>query len=338
MMVPLGVVFVTAGMAPMAAAFNPNEDGKNGKGEAPKEVPALPPDKLEAAVKKHLAGMKADEVQTRDDSEVALKKLGPQAAKLLADAVRKEADAEVKGRILGILALWKAYDAYPELLKTKAEGFVTGLQKATAEDNFGRFPPQWQQQGTEFPQAMEPFWVDTSVVQALEHRDLLDAPQGVRALAERLTSDKLNAKMQKALAAVFAYNECGVAGDLIAAAKDKIEDREAKTFLQIALGWSSDAKAREALYAGLKDGDVWIRRATFMGLDHTKDTGAIPHLMELLSSKDPETKWNASYTLRHLTAGHVSVNVYVPEEEVQAATAAGREWWEKNKATFKIRE
>jgi hypothetical protein len=117
-----------------------------------------------------------------------------------------------------------------------------------------------------------------------------------------------------------------------------VEDAEAKTFIQIALGWSSDAKAKEALYGGLKDQDVWIRRATFLGLDHSKDSTAISKLMELLDEKDPETRWNASYTLRGLTAGRVSVNVYVPDDELKASIAAGRDWWEKNKATFKIGE
>lgn len=337
MMVPL--LFVVGGSMRAFGAFDPGEEDPLAKKDEPRKDPVpLPADKLAAEVKKYLAGMRADDVVTRDDSEAALKGLGAQAAKLLAEAVRKETDAEVKGRILGILSAWKAYDAFPELLKTKVEGFLSGFQKVTGEENGGRFV-QWRQEGmSDFPYGMEPGWADTTLARRVEHHDVLDAPQGVRALAERLTSDRFNVQQTRNLAAVFAYNECGAAGDLLAAAKLKVEDAEAKCFLQIALGWSSDAKAKEALYAGLKDGDVWMRRASFLGVEHTKDTGAIPRLMDLLGDKDNETRWNASYTLRQVTGGRVAVNIYVPDDELKAAVAAGRDWWEKNKTTYKMGE
>jgi hypothetical protein len=334
MMVPLA--FVVAGSIRPTGLFLEDEDPAAKKGETPKESPPLPADKLAAEVKKHLAAMRADDVVAREDAEKELKALGLQAAPLLAGAVRKETDAEVKGRILGILSFWKAYDAFPELLKTKVDGFLAGFQKATGEENGGRFI-QWRQEGmADFPYGMEPGWVDSSLIQRVEHHDLLDASQGVRALAERLTSDKFNVQQQRNLAAVFAYTDCGAAGDLLVAAKQKVEDPEAKCFLQMALGWSSDAKAREALLAGLKDADVWMRRSSFLGIEKSKDTAAIGKLMELLTDKDHGTQWNASFTLRELTRGRVSVNIYVPDEELKASIAAGRDWWEKNKATYKF--
>ncbi len=335
MMVPFAFVMATSMRGlPFAGLEEPVDPAA----PAPKEAPALPADKLAAEVKKHLSGMRADDVVVRDDAEAALKALGPQAAKLLAEAVRKESDAEVKGRIMGILGAWKAYDAFPEILKSKVDGFLAGFQKATGEDNGGRFI-QWRQEGmSEFPYSMEPMWADTSLVRRVEHHDILDAPQGVRALAERLTSDRLNPQQQRNLAAVFAYNDCGGAGDLILAAKQKIQDAEARCFLQVALGWSKDPKAMEALHAGLKDSDVWMRRASFMGIDRSKDARTIPKLMDLLADKDHETQWNASFTLRELTGGRVAVNIYLPGEEQKAAIDGGRAWWEKNKATFKIGE
>ena len=335
MMVPFAFVMATS---MRMSAFGGLEEPVDPAAPAPKEAPALPADKLAAEVKKHISGMRADDVVTRDDAEATLKALGPQAAKLLAEAVRKESDAEVKGRILGILGAWKAYDAFPEILKTKVDGFLAGFQKATGEDNGGRFI-QWRQDGmSEFPYSMEPMWADTSLARRVEHHDILDAPQGVRALAERLTSDRLNPQQQRNLAAVFAYNDCAGAGDLILAAKQKVQDAEARCFLHVALGWSKDPKAVESLHAGLKDTDVWMRRASFMGIDRSKDTGVIPKLMDLLADKDHETRWNAAFTLRELTGGRVAVNVYVPEGELKAAVEAGRAWWEKSKATFKIGE
>jgi hypothetical protein len=311
------------------------EETEAKKDDAPKECPPLPADKLAEEVRKHLAGMRADEVVTRDDSEAALKSLGVQAAKLLADAVRKESDPEVKGRSLGILGAWKAYDAFPELLEPKVEGFLAGLQEAAGEDGIAH----WQREEmSDFPDGMEPDWTETRIVRSVEHHDLLDAPQGIRALAGRVTSGKLNVQQVRNLSAIFACYECGAAGDLLAAAKQRVEDPEAKCFLQVALGWSSDAKAKEALYAGLKDEDVWMRRASFIGIDRTKDTAVIPKLLELLDDTDHETRWNASYTLRRLTDGHAAVNIYDPDDELKASIVAAREWWEKNKATYRIGE
>jgi hypothetical protein len=332
-------VFITVAFSSGGRFVAENDEGVGKKGPAVKESPPLPAEQLDAQVKKHLAGMRSDEVVTREDAEIALKALGAQAAKLLAEAVRKETDTEVKGRILKILSEWRAYDAFPELLKTKVDGFMAAFQKATGVEN-GRMPSwiQWRQQGTEFPYGMEPMYWDTGFVSRLEHADLLDAPQGVRALAERLSDGKLNTQMLRNLCAVFAFHDCRSAADLVLAAREKIEDGEAKTYLQIALGWSDDPKARGALYAGLKDADLWARRASFIGLERTKDSAAIPKLMDLLSDKDPETRWNASFTLRELTGGKASVNIYLPEVELKASMDAARAWWEANKSTYRIGE
>jgi HEAT repeat protein len=326
-------VFVASSPRVYAEAFD--EAGK--KEEPLKEAAPLPADKLEAEVKKHLAGMRSDEVVAREDSETALKALGPQASKLLAEAVRKETDAEVKGRILGILSGWKAYDAFPELLKSKVDGFVASFEKQTSQ-GAGRFRPfvQWRQQGmSDFPYGMEPGWWDTTLVRRCEHRDLLESPQGVRALVERMAEGKLNPVTLRNLCAMLAFTDCGAAGETILAAREKLEDAEAKTFLQIALGWPKDAKSREALHAGLASPDVWIRRASFLGIERSKDPAAVPKLLELLGDKDYETRWNASYTLREVTASQVGVNVFLPDTELAASLAAARAWWEKNKATFK---
>ncbi|HXX94857.1 MAG TPA: hypothetical protein VEN81_14615, partial [Planctomycetota bacterium] len=81
-----------------------DEDGaRPEKSPGVPSAPKLPDDQLQAEVRKHLAALRSDEVVAREDSESGLRRLGPQAARLLADAVRKETDAEVKGRILKIL-------------------------------------------------------------------------------------------------------------------------------------------------------------------------------------------------------------------------------------------
>jgi HEAT repeat protein len=336
MMMPLGVLMFSArGFGPLGQ----QEGFPTPKAALEKPVPALPADNLESEVRKHLGGMRSDEVVAREDSEAALRALGPQAARLLAEAVRKETDVEVKGRILKILTDWRAYDAFPELLKTKVDGFLASFEKATA-GNGGRGGGtwiQWRQNGmSEFPYGLEPMYWDTGYVRRLEHSDLLDAPQGMRALVERVTDPKLNVQAVRNLSAVLALHDCSSASDLLLAAREKIEDGEARMFLQVALGWSDDPKAKGALYAGLKDPDLWARRASFLGVEKTKDAAAIPKLMELLSDKDPETRWNASFTLRELSGGQAAVNIYLPEDELKSSLSAAREWWEKNKSTFRI--
>jgi HEAT repeat protein len=158
----------------------------------------------------------------------------------------------------------------------------------------------------------------------------------MRALAGRITDPKLNVQAVRNLSAVFAYHDCSSAADLLLAAREKIEDGEARMFLQIALGWSDDPKAKGGIYAGLNDSDLCARRASFLGGEKTKDSAAIPKLMDLLSDKDPETRWNASFTLRELSGGHAMVNIYLPEDELKTSISAAREWWEKNKSTYRI--
>jgi hypothetical protein len=179
------------------------------------------------------------------------------------------------------------------------------------------------------------FW-DNGLLQRCEHHDILEAPQGMRALAERLKEGRMNVQALRNLCAIFAFNDSGAAGDLLVTAMAKIEDPEAKNFLQIALGWSRDVKAAEAVHAGFKNSDVWMRRASFLAAERSHDTALVPRLLDLLGDSDPETRWNASYTLRTVTNGRMTVNIYVREADLQKSMDAARQWWETNKASFKI--
>jgi len=319
-----------------ARGFDEEAPAASKPAEPFKEPPALPADKLAEAVKKHLPGLRSEDVGARDDAERALKQLGRQAVPLLVEAARKESDAEVKGRLMGILAAWKAYDAVPELLKGKVEGFLREFHKFAADENRGGFVRWDRQEGAySFPYNMEPGYVNLGLLNRLEHRDLLDSPVGIRALAEKLRSPGFSPAQSRLLAALFAYVDSSAATDLVLEAIKQASDAQTKCFLQIALGWSSDAKAREALLAGLKEKDVWMRRATFIGLERTKDGAAVPKLLDLLTDADPETRWNASFVLRELGGDPLTVNVLLPDDELKPALAAARQWWSKNQATFK---
>jgi hypothetical protein len=182
---------------------------------------------------------------------------------------------------------------------------------------------------------MEPSWVNEGLLKGTPHVDVLQFATGARAAAEAAASETGPVEQRRKLASLLAYVDCGKAGDALVAARDAARDVEVKNYLQIALGWSSDPKCRAAVVDGLKDGDVWTRRSSFIAAERSKDPAAVSRLVDLLRDADPETRWNATYTLKQLTKRKIVVNIYAPKAEVDEATASAAAWWAKNKDTFK---
>jgi hypothetical protein len=291
-------------------------------------------------VKRNLGDLRSDEVATRDAAMQALRAIGRQAAVLLAETWKKESDGEVKGRVLELLMEWKAYDALPDLAQKKADAFLQEFLKSMsgAEDPMGRqqFLNWDQNDGVEFyGWYLEPYYVNLAMIERMVHRDALETPAAMKCLGELLLNDKSPDETRKFVAQVLAFTDSAAATDSVLAAMARTEDVTLKAYLQMALGWSTNPKASEKLLAGFKDGSKAVCRASFIAAEHSKDPAIVTRLIELLKDSDAEVQWNASFTLRQLTDDKVWVNVFSPDDEVKAQTAAGVQWWEKNKGTWR---
>ncbi len=311
----------------------------------PKPEPkAIAADELAAKVKAGVEELHAEEMDKRDAAAESLRALGRQAAALIVEAVKKESDLEAKEQLIGLLIEWRVYDALPELLTRKIDAFVKEYQDVVAKNQdrgWGSGFVAWpyiQQEGmtNTFPWAVEPYFVNYALLDAMTHRDVLNIPQGLAAVAAAVQSDRQHVNVQRQLAAILAYVDCSKAEDAVVAAREAAADVETKVWLQIALGWLPGAKARDMLVAGVKDPNRWVSRASFIGLDRGTDASAIPKLLAFLKDADHETRWNASFTLRRLTRGGVAVNVYRPDDEVSVQVAGAEGWWKANEKTFKI--
>jgi hypothetical protein len=306
---------------------------------APPPVPPLAEADLAARVKAAVADLQADDVVKREEAAQALRALGPPAIPAMVQAIRTTSDAETRGRLIDQLVKWRAYDAMPEVLARKIDAFLEGFRRAPTRQELQRMMGDrivnwYRNEGMPWPYCIEPNWVNEDALRRVAHVDVLQYAAGARAAAEAVKGEQLPLEQRKSLAAVLAYADCGKAGDALVAARDGARDADVKVLLQIALGWSEDPACRRAVIDGLSDGDPWIRRASFIAAERSTDAALAGRLIELLSSKDPETRWNASYTLRGLTKRKVSINIYAPAAEVEAATAAATSWWAANKATF----
>ncbi len=300
------------------------------------EPPALPAAELAERVRASLQNLRSEDIEARTAAKARLKALGRQAIPAIAEAAKKERDLEARESLVSLLQEWKAYEAFPEALRKRVDGFIRHFEQFVGGSG-GMGYAHWQI-GPQFQEGrwgMEPT-VYSHILARVRDQDVLEAPGALRILAEEVGKGNLPLATQRNLAAILAFRECGPAGEAVLEARAKAKDPDTQAYLQIALGWSGSPKALEALLQGVKDPNVWIRRASFLGIERTRDAAVIPKLMDLLADPDRETRWNASYTLRALTRGQASVNVFLPEEEVRAQRARAAEWWRKNGAAFRI--
>ncbi len=301
--------------------------------------PKMDKEKLEAIVKENLEKLRSDEMVARDDATDALRQLGRQAVPLLVDAAKKEADPEARSRLCRILMDWRAYDAWPELLQRKADSFLGEWAKAAIPDKnqWGSGYVYWDMERMGFGLwAIEPYSINSALPRSLENGDFLDFAESGKILAERLAGGKLEPESRKALAMLLAFTESPGSGPAVLQAISAETDAETKVYLQVALGWSKDPKALEALAAGFKSPDKWICRASFIGAEQSGDPRVVGKLLELLKDADLEVRWNAGYTLRRLLGRQVPINMFLPEKEYEAQVGAAHAWWEANRATWKF--
>lgn len=304
------------------------------------EGPKLKPEELAKAIKENVAKLTSEEMVVRDDGLEGLRKLGRQAIPLLVEILRKETDPEVKNRLTALLLQWKAFKEMPELIDHKVEAFIVEWANRGMPDPnmWGSGYVFWQmtEAGPMGFFQIEPYRVNESLPRQLEHGDLLDSPEGMARLAARLASGKLEPQARKGLAMLFAFRECRTIGAQVAQALQAESDAETRAYLHAALGWSREPKAVEALSAGLRSADTWIRRASFIGAERTQDPAIVSKLAELLKDENLEIRWNAGFTLKAVLNNRVRLNMFVPEPEYDAQLKEARAWWEANKATYKF--
>jgi hypothetical protein len=304
-----------------------------------KEPPVMALEKLAAEVKKNIEALKSEELTTRDNAMAAMRELGRQAATAVAEAMKKETDNDLKGRLLELLLEWKAYDVMPELAQRKADAFMQEFLKAAGPDpNTGmRFVDWSMEEGSNefYGWYLEPYYVNLSVLQTLQHRDIVEVPAAMKRLGEGLVNEKVPAETRAVLAQLLAFIDASACGESVVAALAKETDNRTKAFLQIAVGWSSDPKAADAVIKGLKDGSRVMSRASFIAAERTKNAAVVEKLFELLKDADIETRWNAAYTLGVLSEHKVAINIFLPEAEAKVQIAAAGVWWENVKSTWK---
>ncbi len=303
-------------------------------------VPALPPAEVASKVKALVSDLQADDVVKREEAAAGLRALGPQAIRAVVDGFKASSDAETRGRLLGLLVEWKAYDAMPEVLTKKVEAFLEGFRRAPNPNEprgyMGGLAVQWyRHEGMTWSYCMEPSWVDEGLLRSTAHLDVLQYPVGAKAAAAAASGERTPVEQRKRIASILAYVDCGKAGAALVTARDGAADPEVKGYLQIALGWSEDPACRKAVIDGLKEGDLWTRRSSFIAAERSTDPALIDVMIGLLKNGDPETRWNAGYTLKAVTRGQIVVNPYAPAAEVEAAHAAAAAWWASNRASFK---
>ncbi|MBI4563598.1 MAG: hypothetical protein HY716_02765 [Planctomycetes bacterium] len=302
---------------------------------APPEPPALPEDELARRVEALTRRLRSDDPAARESASRELRSLGRQAAPRVAEAAGKETDGETRERMLNLLMHWKAYDALPELMDRKIQGFLAEFGEAIVTDDnnpwAGAGVAQWMRQdvGESWEHVLEPMYVNASLVDTLSHRDLLEHPAGLKKLVEKLPSVPATVKPQ--LAALFAFTNSASAASALLQAHAAESDAETKTYLQVALGWSAEPKAKAIVLEGFKSADPWIRRASFLAAERSQAPEIVAKLLELVKDRDPETRWNAAYTLRVVTEDRIHLNVLWPDEEFASKHASALEWWEKNK-------
>ena len=302
------------------------------------EPKALPADELAKRTAELIPLLRSDDLTVREKASGDLRALGRQAIPLLVAAYRAEKDAEARSRLTNLLVDHKAWDALPDLMDRRVDMFFGEFRKAVEEtlSNDRSAYAHWNDPESDEPWSMEPYH-SSAFTKALVNGEIADIPAALRKVAERLLKSDLPAPLRSQFAALLAFNDCGPAHEAVLQLRDASTDAESKAFFTVALGWSDDAKAKEAVYASLDSKDRAIRRGAFMALDRARDPAAVTRLLDRTKEGDFESRWNAGYTAGHITSGKLELNAFLPGDEFDAQLKTARTWWDQNKDGFKLR-
>ena len=307
--------------------------------EKPAEEPkALPAEALAKRTAELIPLLRSDEVTVREKASADLRALGRQAIPLLVAAYKVEKDAEARSRLTDLLVDHKAWDALPDLMDRRVDMFFDEFRKAVEESrNQDRSPyANWNDPDSAEPWSMEPH-CNSTFLKILKNGEIADIPVALKRVAERLLKSDVPVPTRTQFAALLAFNDCGSAYETVLQLRDAASDAESKAFYTVALGWSDDAKAKEAVYRSLGSRDLSIRRGALVALERTRDPESVTRLLDRTKEGDFETRWNAGFTARAITSGKLELNAFLPEDEFDTQLKAAKKWWDENKAGFKFK-
>ena len=304
------------------------------------EPPKMAAAELEKRTSELVVQLRSEDLTVREKASSDLQALGRQAIPLLVAAYKAEKDAEARSRLSNLLVEHKAWDALPELMDRRVDLFFDEFRKAIEEkgdhDRWGGGYADWDGADQEEPWSMEPH-VNPYFVSSLKNADVASIPGALKRVAERVAKSDLQAPKRTQFAALFAFNDCGPAHESLLQMRDAATDAESRALFTIALGWSDDPKAKEAVYRSLGSKDLAVRRGAFLAVERMRDPEAVTRLLERTIDSNFETRWNAGYTAGVITSGKLELNAFLPDAEFEAQVKSARNWWDANKATFKLK-
>ncbi|OHB77447.1 MAG: hypothetical protein A2Z34_09255 [Planctomycetes bacterium RBG_16_59_8] len=305
------------------------------------EPPALPKEKAEAEkmIKGLIVDLGDDDANKRMEATEKLKSLGlaEESRGLVLPAVRavlQSDDPEVTARAKDILSACHDFDPVPDVVRQKVGGIIENLSRGGREWQ----TIQWEGADDPARSELEPttgYWGISA-----KEADLvvLMCESGVRELADTLLKHEGEEGVKRnGMYLLTAYNS-SAASENLRKMIDGEQDATARLLAIVALGWSADEKSKKRVEDFLQNGTTAERRAAFLAVERSTDPAWIGVLRKLLESKEPETRYNAAYTLGELTGGKAGFefNAFDSGENRARALEAFDSWWKANGNSFKI--
>lgn len=293
-----------------------------------------------------IGGLRSDDAGTREDATSALRRAGPLARVALGKAVRGTDDEEVKARIMFLLEAIGAYDEMPQLVAENVERLVKKLDACRIylwrEDVQGpsirgvddEEPDDDYRYGYYDLYPLEPRLWD----KRFKEEAVLRSTAAIETLVKHLSDATKPKGIRRNLAALLAVHDSGASEKAILDLLDKEKDAWVSRYLRIALGWGSSEGARKVTLDGFTQTDVMLNRTSFLAAERRPSDDVVDALVERLSAPDAETRFNAAYTLRRVTAGAINVKAFLPGKERAPQVDAARAWWKENRGKVKLAE
>lgn len=285
-----------------------------------------------------------DDPDKRESAEKKLKVIGEPAVPAVKKAARSK-DEEVKCRAKEVLKYLRIYDATPAILEEKVDELVGKLTSREEQLGLGHPSASWNNADTKthriygyYLEPSNPYWYDYPNLKG-EDLLILQSDSGIAKFAEALQNDNVNNNVKKNIAYLLTQFNAKAGAKTLLDVYDKAVDNEVRLMALVALGWSSDKEAKEAIEKALK-GDLGIgkQRAAFLAVERTEDTSFIPELIKLLASDDVEVRFSANYDLGKLTNSAVYFNVWDVKEDRANSIKNHEDWWKASEKTFKIKQ
>jgi hypothetical protein len=313
--------FLTLGGLMTARASEPRPVPAVEPGPVDDEKIDIPKD-AEKLIPSLIADLGAEEAAVRENATRRLRAIGRPAVPALVKA-SSSSDPEVRDRAMRILVSLKAYDAVPEILDLAIRQIVQSF-KESENDNEEVLRAYWNPSS---PGAhhMEPykgevaFWPDARGHMPGRNADMsvLDSAHGLKALARKLGDTSLGDGVRHRIARLLSRFDTSECGEELLKALDATKSEDLQAWILICLGPASEPKAQARLREALKSASLARRRGAFIGAERSRDRATVDALFELVDSKDAETSFNATYTLRRVTRGRVDLNGFLPQETLK---------------------